>query len=62
MVSSPSALSAMEPFRWVLSAMVPGVRVKMVVEVAGVKILISVVVISSPKILRTGPGALGFCA
>jgi hypothetical protein len=40
--------------------MVPGVSVKVVVEVAGVKMLTSVVTISSPKILRTGPGELGF--
>ncbi len=51
----------MRPSMWVLSAMVPGVMVKVVVVVAGSYVLTSVVTTSSPKILRTGPGMLGRC-
>ena len=49
----------MAPSICVLSAMVPGVMVKVVVDVAGSNVLTSVVTTSSPKILRTGPGMLG---
>ena len=41
--------------------MVPGVITKVLVEVAGSNVLTSVVITSSPKILRTGPGMFGFC-